>query len=436
MRRLYKWYVPPSEAEIERVWTSGILTVDANVLLDLYRYHEQTRAALLAGLSQFRGRAWLSNQACREFVRNRTTVIAGAAKTFKDAAKSLDVLNANVTQTRDTLRGYRLVPQSLAEDLFVGIQEILDTARKRLSEADDAYPNYFHMDPVLDKVLSLFEGAVGSDPSAEELARLNEEGAKRRAAHIPPGFKDEDKEDDAPNGDFILWSQVLGHAKERKLPVILVTSERKEDWWEKHSGRRVGPRPELLREAEETAGQRILLYETEYFVELVAKRRGLDVANEVVEEIRDIGRKRDLPAVSATQRPDQASASRQKGQLVVHLHRSVANATGSGRLVPRMNETPQVWASLRASPEGAPRLQVSGGSGTNFDFNVHFRPIPYGERLPLGDYVFDYTAQCEVPNTDPVGLVSSAIVEGAKPEGSGENAAGQSVTTDEISAGT
>ena len=62
MKELFKWYFPHSSAQIQEIWDKGILTVDTNVLLDLYRYNQNTREALLESLNLFNGRAWISNQ--------------------------------------------------------------------------------------------------------------------------------------------------------------------------------------------------------------------------------------------------------------------------------------------------------------------------------------------------------------------------------------
>ena len=59
MKETFKWYFPPSKEQIKKIWKDGILTVDTNVLLDLYRYHQDTRQALLDSLNGFKGRAWI-----------------------------------------------------------------------------------------------------------------------------------------------------------------------------------------------------------------------------------------------------------------------------------------------------------------------------------------------------------------------------------------
>jgi hypothetical protein len=89
MKEFFKWYFPQSLTQIKDIWENGILTVDTNVLLDLYRYHQNTRQALLESLNLFSGRAWISHQVAEEFFRNRNRVILSSTTAFNDAERNL-----------------------------------------------------------------------------------------------------------------------------------------------------------------------------------------------------------------------------------------------------------------------------------------------------------------------------------------------------------
>ena len=39
------------------------------------------------------------------------------------------------------------------------------------------------------------------------------------------------KEGSQALGDYVLWRQLLDEAAKRKLPVLLVTNDQKEDWY-------------------------------------------------------------------------------------------------------------------------------------------------------------------------------------------------------------
>jgi hypothetical protein len=289
--------------------------------------------------------------------------------------------------------------------------------------------------------LRMPDPGLGNAPSDADLAELHKEAERRRVAKIPPGYLDEKKEGDRKYGDYVLWSQTLDYAKQRAKPVILVTSERKEDWWESYSGKRVGPRPELLREAVARSGQRVLVFQTERFLEVSAERNGLTVAQEVVAEIQDVGRRHELPAVSVVQRPTSATQEKQEGEIAICVLRPVRNATGSGRLQPRMVAPPRVWATLLSAPEEAPRLYIGSNTGTTFDFNIHFQSTHHGDLLPPGEYLFRYTTEC-ISETVHRGLPwhvvenSGAVSAGEKTASSHvESATHKAVAADDPAAG-
>ena len=123
MRKKYQWYIPPSSEEIDAAWNGGVLTLDANVLLDLYRYHIQTREDLLKAIEGFKEKIWISDQASREFIRNRNAVIAAAEKTFLSLAKELDELARAAESTINKLRGHGLIPRVTINTLSMKLME-------------------------------------------------------------------------------------------------------------------------------------------------------------------------------------------------------------------------------------------------------------------------------------------------------------------------
>lgn len=411
MKKRYGWYLAPEKAAVETAWEQGLLTVDANVLLDLYRYHKATQERLLDALRLFEGRTWLSHQAAEEFIGNRTTVISEAAKTFGKGTATLDGFQKALEGATGQLRGYRLVPRPAIDEFGKAVETALAEIESALDQARESYPDYLKDDPILDRIFDLFEDSIGDAPTPEESQGLIEEAQRRQEQEIPPGYLDSDKEGDRAYGDYLLWHQVLKKAKEVSLPVVLVTSERKEDWWEVRSGERIGPRSELLREASKSAGQLVLIYQTDHFLQLAAAKLGTELSDEAVEEIRKVSSEREARvgahAVFTEQSIAAADRTHQEGQLTIHLVRPLYRFTGSGKLEPRMESAPLLWAELVQAPDDAPPLGLASGTGTVFDFHVHLKSKVYGEILPTGDYVINYRATCQPqpqPDSDaPVG---------------------------------
>lgn len=403
MKNKFDWYLNPSKDELDKAWKDGILTVDTNVLLDLYRYHEDTRNSLIQSLQKFEGKKWLSHQAATEFFRNRTKVIVSSEKAFKEAQDATIELIKSLETVVAQLKGNRIIPRALAGDLENAVKPAISQAQKNISEAKESYPKFLQDDPILNQLLSIFDGAVGEDFSDENKKKAEEQAEQRKRDKIPPGYLDDGKGEDRPYGDYFLWLQVIEHAKAQGCPVVLVTSERKEDWWEKISGKTIGPRPELLKEAKQFSGQRVLIYQTERFLEHALQRFMEPVNETAIEEIRAVSAWRsEFEAAVKLQEQSviEATTFNNTGRLSVELRRPVRNFTVSGHLDPNMHNVPQLGVRLIKAPDSLPMHSLSSGTGTIYDFNIHIICKESDNRLPVGTYVFAYEASCGSPSVD------------------------------------
>lgn len=402
MENKFDWYFHPSTQEIDEIWKNGILTVDANVLLDLYRYHENTRNSLLESINKFEGKKWLSYQAAREFFRNRNKVIISSEKTFKEAEGEIEKLRNSLDSTVNQLKGNRIIPSEVPEELDKDVRVAISEAQTKIKEARENYPKFIQDDPILNQLAAIFKGAVGDDFKDEDQEKIKEQAEQRKKDKVPPGFLDDEKEEDRPYGDYFLWLQIIEHAKAEKLPIVLVTSERKEDWWEKISGKTTGPRPELLKEATQYSGQRILIYQTERFLEYALQRFHEPVNKTAIEEILALGTLRaefESAVKLIEQDIDENTIYRNAGTLTLEIRRSVRNFTVSGHLAPKMYDIPSLNVRLISTPEPFPKYKLTTGTGTTYDFNIHVICREWGVSLPIGSYVFEYEAACsDTPN--------------------------------------
>lgn len=130
MKQAFSWYIKPTDEEIKKIWEEGTLTVDTNVLLDLYRYHEATRNSLLNSLSNFK-KIWLSHQVTEEFFRNRTKVIVSSKSIFDEATETVKKINTEFENAVAQLKGNRIIPSTVAEDLIGKISPIINDAKKK-----------------------------------------------------------------------------------------------------------------------------------------------------------------------------------------------------------------------------------------------------------------------------------------------------------------
>jgi hypothetical protein len=397
MKEMFKWCFPKTPAQIREIWDNGILTVDTNVLLDLYRYHQNTREALLESLNLFSGRAWLSNQVAEEFFRNRNSVILSSTSSFNEAEKNINEIRKVIEEPIKKIKSNRTISESIGKAIELSFEKTLSDASKEIEELMALYPDYLKSDSVLENIYTLFNSNVGDAFDQDSLVEIHKEAKRRIDNEIPPGFKDNGKKGAKPYGDYILWRQILDFVKKAQKPLILVTSEEKEDWWEKSSGKIVGPLYELLKEFHLETGQPFLLYRTARFLEYSLEKAGKQTNQEAVEEIREFAELRFRTSALFKiigQKEFTNTPNRVTGHLIVELLEPAYKFTCTGHFNPHLLDIPDLKVKLVEAPMGLPTNLLRFGTGTTFDFHIHFKSMDFGTYLPTGIYTFLYEAQC------------------------------------------
>jgi hypothetical protein len=295
MKQHFKGYYGSSEEEIRALWSSATIVFDANVLLDFHRYEPETSATYLGLASAFSERLWVPFQAVQEYHENRASVRAGATSAHVDQIDSITKLVNTIGQA----------PRKSHLAAGEKHKALVDAAKDLLEELEDARETVAArnaptaQDPVLNRLSDLLsDDKIGPRPSEEELKRLFKIGAERFANKTPPGYKDAgNKPGNRQYGDFVLWQQVMNHAKENRLDIILVTEDAKEDWWVSAHGKQIMPRPELINEFREfTDGQSIHLYNGLSFFDYAAEEVGDKPTPEAIkaarEDLEDVAQQR------------------------------------------------------------------------------------------------------------------------------------------------
>jgi hypothetical protein len=297
MRDIFPAFFRPTEAGYKALWKDAVFAIDANVVLNLYRYSTETRKQLEATLTALKTRLFIPHQAAREFLRNRLSVTAGQANEY---TKAIDKL----TELAATLSDRRRHPY-LEEAALPEFNETVDRIRIQLDAQKAALLNRLSQDEILEFIEQVFAGRTGKPFEEARLAEIASEGEKRYEGRVPPGFEDV-KKDDAGDpyrkyGDLILWKQIILHGKDASKPIVFVTDDSKEDWWLKQSGRTIGPRTELREEFLAEAKQDFWMYTVDKFVEEAAKVTKTEVSEKVIAEIVEVRQE------TRTQRPPYTS---------------------------------------------------------------------------------------------------------------------------------
>ena len=132
-------------------------------------------------------------------------------------------------------------------------------------------------DPVITSLTSILERAVGNPLPGDELLAAKKEAKQRIAEKIPPGWRDASKREN-PEGDYLIWYEMLREAKSRSTDVLFVTGDVKDDWWWREHGEARGPLPELAHEMHAIAGARLFMLRPESLLVHAGNILGIRVA--------------------------------------------------------------------------------------------------------------------------------------------------------------
>jgi hypothetical protein len=297
MRKTFPGYYRPTEEEFYVLWNACLFVLDANVLLNLYRYSQETSDELIGILKQISDRLWVPHQAALEYQQQRLQVITQQLEAYDEMQ---DLLGKTKKQLNDKLHALRRHPYINADYLSKRIQKAFAVIEKDLNRLKREHPDLLQRDSLRDALSILLEGKVGPLYSTERLDEIYKTGKQRYEREIPPGYKDTGKEGVRKYGDLILWFQVIDKAKETKKPIILVTDDRKDDWWLRFKGQTIGPRPELVDEMLSEAGVSFYLYQADPFMEHAQTFLERQVKQKAIDEVREI-RQRDEEYIRAIQ---------------------------------------------------------------------------------------------------------------------------------------
>ncbi|WP_426937418.1 PIN-like domain-containing protein [Brevibacterium sp. LE-L] len=264
----FQSYRIPSQSDIDHALRTGVIALDANVLLDLYRYNDQTVDDILQILQSIGERLFVPHQAVLEFWRNRQSVISSLGDATREAIR---ITKKNRESTITALNNWAKqikLPDDQINQIKDDVQAFFEQLINRVDGKQTK--NYSITQPSEDGILNnlerLLEGSVGSSLPPQEWESAVQEGRRRVEHQIPPGYCDENKTDsdlpEGPSGDYLVWAQLLREGADKKTDLVFITADVKEDWWNKTTrGQSVSARRELKDEYNQATGCQLILLE-------------------------------------------------------------------------------------------------------------------------------------------------------------------------------
>jgi len=281
-------YTPSADA-IDAALRAGLVTPDTNVLLSLYRLQPLARDELFRVLAQLGDQLWIPHQVALEFHQNRLNVIAEQERFFGKIREDLEAAATDYIKKFRTFSNRIALPDITVQKLIDGIQDANAAVNAEVSSAEQA--NEIHLDSlnsdeVLARLEALFNDRIGDPMDTTELEEARKEARRRIEAKIPPGYMDRGKTD--PAGDYILWKQLIQEAAKRRAPVVLITDDRKEDWFRREHGLTLGPRIRLTEERKEEANVSLFLMTTETFLIQAKEHLSAPVSSATVSQAKEL----------------------------------------------------------------------------------------------------------------------------------------------------
>ncbi len=283
MRSTFPGFYKFTDEQFTALWENAILVFDASALLNLYTYSEGSRNAILGVLKNVSSHLWIPNQFAYEYQKNRMKVLREQRQHYENVATVLNGVASEVRRLSSFCRD-RFVRDDLKKKLDGGVSGAMEeiAARLRLHDA------LLAEDPHHEMLSNLFHERVGSPPDTATTKERMDAADTRYRACVPPGYCDIEKKKEEhghPYGDYFGWCEMLAHAEKNEKPMILVTDDRKPDWWLIRERRTiVSPRPELITEFRSRVKADFYMYTLDGFVRSSQKYERFRLDSSVVDE--------------------------------------------------------------------------------------------------------------------------------------------------------
>ncbi|WP_172151594.1 PIN domain-containing protein [Pseudomonas tumuqii] len=282
-------------ADNAALWTNCIFIFDTNILLNLYRYSDETRSLFVNTLETLIDKIWIPHRVAAEYLENRLGVIHEQQEEYEKTITEISKLKSKLENSRQH--------PFVSEKTMKSVALSLDKVKTELTENKETHTARISADEIQESIARIFDGRVGDESTNSKLEEIIKDGIERYKQKIPPGYSDIKKQSDEdtitsrcrPYGDLIIWKDILQKAKKESASVVFITDDGKEDWWLRFKGKTIGPRPELIKEFKNEVGTDFHMYLPERFLSLASKSVKEKPSKEILDEIRDIRQKdRDL----------------------------------------------------------------------------------------------------------------------------------------------
>ncbi|MGG0239820.1 PIN-like domain-containing protein [Bacillus rhizoplanae] len=295
---MFQGFIRYTEEEYKELWNNAIFVVDTNVLINFYKYTTKDTYKMFFDILKDlkdKERLYIPHQVALEYFHNYEKNMFLQHEGYKKLVNKLVSLKDTANTSIKSIESE--YPFIQVDDFKFLVKE-LDEANKKVKEQLDielkALPD---VKEIQENILELLDGIVGQPYTQEKLNEIEKDGEIRYTYEVPPGWEDGNDPDkqgfrnygamryQQKYGDLIMWHQMMDKAKTSSKPIIFITEEKKEDWWEKDKKAIKRPQPQLIQEFFEETSQKFNMFRIERFVENAKVYLNAVVSEEQIEKL-------------------------------------------------------------------------------------------------------------------------------------------------------
>ena len=284
MKNRFEEFSVLNKSSILSLFKDCIFVFDTNVLLNMYRYSEETSSSWFDALTRIKERVYLPYIVGYEFYKNRLETIEAENRIPNKMQNELEKFSkALEKQFQDNRR---------LNDKNGELKKLLDKIQKNLDKIINYKKIDIYDDHILKKIEAIFSNkVVGKELTEEEKNKLTQEAKRRFDEKIPPGYEDAKKNSPEQYNDFLFWNDVLVKAATDKVDIILVTDDVKSDWWRNQVNENKAihlPHPYLRKEFHQKTKKKYFQLRPGEFIGLLTEYVNQKIDQNVISETNEV----------------------------------------------------------------------------------------------------------------------------------------------------
>jgi PIN like domain len=192
VRHTFRSHYAPTKTELAALWQDGLIILDTNSILNLFRYTHSTKEAFVAVLDAKQSSLWCPHHVGLEFHRRRHSVVFDQKAAFENTGRALSEIQKVAHKQLEELHLSRH-PLIDSKDLETRICSNVDALKQSVEEMQAQHTgpeSLAEIEDTFQKISDLYDGRVGTPYTEERLSQLYADGASRYKDAVPPGYKD------------------------------------------------------------------------------------------------------------------------------------------------------------------------------------------------------------------------------------------------------